>query len=164
MVKSERTLLKEELESNFLALLVRTGWSLAKRPEKYDSPELRRAFPFGTAIRTIDNRAQMVDIQFDKRGRARFRIIIGTLPKEGLPSIVDSSLVPVEGLSAQLAPDAHVVRPSVILFEWFGFWPWQRKDKFGAAKIVSELILKWDDAESFFLTGKKGRHLQKWPK
>lgn len=162
-MKSARSLLKEELQQKFLPILAMNSWQERKRPEKYNSPELKRTDPFGAILRPDSDGIDIVDIQFDKRGRAKFRITIGTLPVKGLPSVIDSSMVPVEGLFAQNATNAHVLRPFTVIFDWFGFWPWQKKDELEAAKVVTSLISRWDEAERFLRDGKKGRHLKKWP-
>lgn len=71
MTKSARTYPKEEVKRSFLPILRQNGWLIQKRSEAFDSPEERRALPFGNITRSTGNAVQMVDIQFDKRGRAK---------------------------------------------------------------------------------------------
>ena len=152
----------ESLKTSFLPLVQANGWLVRKRPPEFSNPELNRLFPFGQIYREDTSGIQLIDLQFDKYQRLRFRIVIGTAPKQGVVSPYGLGLIPPEGMSAAETNNAHIVAPQIWLTEWFRTWFWQRTDQKTMERMVGNLAVLWPEVEEFFSSGTAGKHMKNY--
>src|SRR4051812_42603302 len=118
MASGDRELLIEALGERFIPLLAERGFVLYPIANKESvSGELRAAFPFGQLKRTKGSDVELLEIQFDKVGAARFVINIGVVPPGGviLPwGHFASDIVIASGL-----PEAYRLHSGTIRRSWF---------------------------------------------
>jgi hypothetical protein len=159
MTKSGRQLLIDCLKKKFLPFVTAQGWiSEGSRPE-YDSPALRKAFPFGYFRRRMSTGVQSFDIYFDKRS-PKFQVAIGTIPANGMLVDIDlNAEYPGETWNALVAPDARILRPGFLFGTFFGYRLFHPPTLTEAERVVAQLTKLWPQVEDYFVTGRVGPNL-----
>lgn len=124
------------------------------------SREISAAFPFGRMKRSRGPNLEILEIQFGKRGAARFVLNIGTVPPEGI-SLPWIRLSQVEAGTSSL-PNALRLYSRSTWPKWFSVRWWSLDSDGEADRTVGKAIDLYSEVEVWFTTGDIGKHLRRF--
>jgi hypothetical protein len=125
-----------------------------------DSAEMQTAFPFGRMKRARGSELEILEIQFDKRGGARFVVNFGKVPPEGV-SLPWGHFGQNE-ISASGLPNAFRLYSVAMWSKWFSLGWLARNYNARATDVVSRAIALYPEVESWFVSSAVGPHIRKF--
>ena len=157
----DRAHLIKTLEDRFVPLVIEHGFRrfpLAGRDQA--SKEMHVAFPLGYMKRADGANLQLLEIQFEKRGRAEFVINIGVAQPDGVTLPWGHFLQNEVGVSGLAEAYRLYSRPSWMKWFSLAWFPTDRDAR--AAKLVSRLISLYPEIEGWFAARSVGPHLRRF--
>lgn len=161
-MRGDRKILRRLLEKHFIPLLEAKGFERLPLPEKKrKSGELKWAFPLGRLRRIKGADHEVIEIQFDKHGGAKFTLNFGVVPAEGIDlpwGHFEQDEVGVSGL-----PESCRLYSCRSLMRWFSppWFSWRSDRETRISKAVDRAIKLLPEVEAWFETGKVGRHVKR---
>ena len=154
-----RESLLNALEHRFVPILVERGF--VRHPlsaEDRKSQELQIAFPVGYLKRVKGANVELLEIQLDKHGKAKFVLNFGVAKPEGV-SLPWAHLRQGEAVVSAL-PEAFRLYRRATWRQWFspGWLPAEVHAR--TARVVNEAIALYPEVETWFATGAIGKHMR----
>lgn len=155
--------LHHAISNSLVPELVNRGFlSLPSAGDDRNGSEIRNAFPFGRFHRKGAEHVDMLELQFHKRSKMKFRINLGRAPIEGYEH--QSGFIQPEEMWVHYLNDYCTVYRCPLTRTWFS----AEKSLFsreGAtdriANAVGETIELLDEVDDFFASNKLGRHIRR---
>jgi hypothetical protein len=157
----EKQWLLQSIRDGLIPELARSGFSSAPLTgENARSPELRAAYPFGRMRRPQVSAIDQIEIQFDKHGRAAFRLNIGGVPREGVHH--PFGFVAADDAMVHCLNRYGAMPAGSALRAWFTVrrWPWQKATQQDYHQLVEGVAGLLPELESFFQTHTGSRHVR----
>lgn len=161
-MRGDRKILRRLLEERFIPLLEAKGFERLQLPEKdRQSGQMKWAFPLGRLRRIKGADHEVIEIQFDKYGGAKFRLAFGIVPPEG----IDHPF----GHTAQDEASVASVSEAYTLYSWRAGMKWFSPPWYShwsdreawIAKVVDRAIKLLTEVETWFETRKVGPHMRR---
>ncbi len=156
-----KQLLCSDLKNRLIPVFINEGFEVfTLTPEEQKSPEMRTAFPLGRLKRWKDKQLEIVELQFDRCGKAKFVINFGVAPEEGvtLPwTHIDQEYADVSSLS-----EAYRLFSNSVWTGWFEIGWLLKKNETNIKLIVNQAIALIPEIEIWFSTGAVGKHMRKF--
>lgn len=159
MPDDERNLLLSEISEHFLGLLEQEGFQRLAYAEP-TSAEMRHTFPLGYLRRMRGGNAELLEVQFDKHGAAKFVVNFGV----ALP----------DGISLPWRKYNQNEVTVSVLPEWYRLYKNTRGSWFGSSmfdiftgsetirqKTISILLNNYVEIQDFFETRAIGPHVRR---
>lgn len=157
--KSSREILVNALAGRLLPFLQSKGFVERKVKNEKKSREFDIAFPLGHLKREMLSAVQIIEIQFDKRGGAKFVINFGILPKNGV-RLPWGNFTPEELTASSLEESYRLMRfPSFHI--WFGLGFIDIDKQNSAIRLADEMVSIFSEVEAWFETGVIGKHMRR---
>lgn len=153
------TELRQEVKLRFVPFMAERGFLL----------DMRDAPVFFLFRRTIANTIYLCDIQWDKYGKPRFRLLFGQCTPEGVVG-ADGKRIPANAMIASWCTPRGLLKPKSTdgINAWFRQdrpW-WQRlftpRKLYPASGVVDNLITRFAEIESYWKSGQTGPHIMLW--
>ena len=166
-MRGDRKILRRLLEKRFIPLLEVKGFERLPLPEKdRKSGAMKWAFPLGRLRRVKGADHEVIEIQFDRYGGAKFTLNFGVVPPDGLD--LPWGHFSQDEASASGLPERcrlHSCRGCLRWFSpsWFSPSLFSRRSdrETQIAKAVDRAIKLLPEVEAWFETGKVGRHVKR---
>lgn len=156
-----RKILLRDIENRLIKVFVDNGFVVFPlTPEEQKSPEIKKAFPLGRLKRTNDKILEIVEIQFDKHGKAKFVINFGVVPEAGvtLPwTHIEQNNADVSALS-----EAYRLYSQSLFPNWFELGILSEKTEENVKKLVDKAIALYPEIETWFSSKVVGKHMRKF--
>jgi len=158
-MSSEREAVLKAIKDRLVPFLEQQGFAQRAMPQVEEaSVEMQTAFPFGYLERKKRAAVELLEIQMDKRGAARFVFNFGAVPEEGvtLPwGHFDQANVSVSALA-----DAFRLHSQSSWPKWFSIGWFPRDARARAEKVVARAISLYPEIEAWFTARAIGPHLR----
>ncbi|MEW5250840.1 DUF4304 domain-containing protein [Microbulbifer sp. 2201CG32-9] len=156
-----RKLLIEELASRLLEPWLKKGFGLVSLGSDEKGAELETAFPLGRLKKDRNGDIEIIEVQFDKYGAARFVINFGIVPKEGVELPWGQHLDRHQA-DASALPEAYRLYRRPFLDGWFGLNFFSPKGRDAVKSIVDTAIGISSEMEEWFRSKAVGRHMKRF--
>jgi len=160
MSSDDRRLLLSEMERRFIPFLIQQGFvQHGLTSSEQGSSELLLAFPLGYLKRPRGDSLELIEVQFDKNGRARFVINVGVVPPEGVT--LPWGHFTQNDVRASGLPESYRLYSRRGSMTWFstGWYPFSAELR--AAKTVDRAIDLYDEVNLWFSAQTVGPHLRR---
>lgn len=149
------------LEHQLISMLAEHGF--ARYPLTGDDKkdrELRMTFPFGCMKRANGANFELIEIQLDKRGGAKFVLNFGVVTPEGV-TLPWANIRQTDAVVSDL-PEAYRLYSGTLWNTWFApsWLPTAMHTR--AAKAVDEAIALYPEIEAWFENRLIGRHVRRF--
>jgi hypothetical protein len=159
-MRNERDILLQAVERRLLPFFRRNGFEQSNN-RSYDEGILDASFPLGDMRRRKGLDVEVIEIQFDKDGKAKFALNFGVIPEGGIK-------LPWKNISQECAQicDAPVYyrlyprHGSMVWFPGLKF-EWLRNAELVAERAIDKVIALYSEVEDWFSVGQVGRHVQR---
>ena len=161
MKDKSRRWLSDSIRKHLIPAFLHRGFHLVPlNGHDAERGEIRSIFPFGRLRRETVGGYEMIEIQFDKHGRAAFRLNIGVAPTAGIEHAAGP--VAQEDIWMHFLDRYGEVYHFPLLRRWFSLWCWERRtatesDFDALVKGVAELVPELERALS---SGRNTRHVR----
>jgi hypothetical protein len=160
MKTNERVLLERLIEERLISMLTAAGFERAALSVG-GGPEISNAFPFGSMRRYRDGRdLELIDIQMDKDGAAKFVLNFGIAPPTGI-DLPWKHIEQRDALASDL-PEYYRLMPHRSSLRWFSIsrFSWMALEA-RAQKTIDRIIELFGEVEEWFRSGEIGRHVRR---
>ncbi|WP_143226037.1 hypothetical protein [Acidovorax sp. 56] len=156
-----RESLVSAVESRLIPRLTEDGF--AQHPlvgVERKSAEIMMAFPFGRFKRRHSENLEIVEIQFDKNGAAKFVLNVGVAPPEGVN--LPWAKLSQNDVEVAALPNAFRLYRKASSSEWFSpsWLPTEINGR--TARVVEEVVANYSEIDAWFSTGVIGDHMRKF--
>lgn len=153
--------LTESIRAILIPALERRGCHAVPLTPEETRSEIGVAFPFGRLCRAGPTGMEIVEVQFDKHGRAAFRLNLGIAPPTGIQHAV-AGFIPKENVWVQFLDHYYVLTERSLLREWFS--PSRplagTATRPGIETLVSRVVGLLGEVEALFRNGRRGPHVR----
>jgi hypothetical protein len=124
------------------------------------SPDMRRAFPLGILKRHRKSVLDVIEIQLDKHGAARFVVNFGIVPPEGI--CLPWAQLAQEEVTASDLPEAYRLHSKENSLKWFSpsIFAWPLDFSSRARRTVDHAVALIPEIEEWFASRKVGQHIR----
>ncbi len=152
--------LVNQLESKLVSRLRALGFqSVGLNQSELSDREFVTAHPLGFHRRPSDGGYDLIDIQFDPRGDARFAINAAHVGPDGI-RLPWGKIVDMEDAHATDSVSYVRLIDGPVWKRWFGARLFSKRSLSQAEEIVDRALEKFAEIEVWFQTGECGRHLE----
>ena len=163
MTDSRRSWLIDSLQKHLVPAFEERGFEVVPLAgEEAKSRELQSAFPFGYLKRASERGIDLVEIQLDKRGAAKFRLNIGVAPEGGINHAI-AGHIKQEDIRVHYLGRAFEACSSPIFRRWFAVrrpWSGTPPTKKDYENLVADNLGLVREVEDVLSDGILGRHLR----
>lgn len=158
---SSRSFLIKEAEKCLVQAFIEKGFNVESHSTEKDKSFLKWILPLGTLRRERNGDMDVVEIQFDKYGSAKFVINFGTIPKEGVTTILgDHAECDVAGASDAL--ESYRLYSSSWRPRWFGLGLFSPKNEKPIISLIDKAIILSGEINNWFEQGRVGKHMRRF--
>ena len=119
--------------------------------------------PYGRFRRIAEDGFQTMSMELNKYGGHKFRLSLGTVPKEGV-KIAFGKIISQEDVWADHLSIHYCLFKSKRRWSYFSVWrwPWQKTDKSHYFKLVEDVVKLLPEVEDVFSSGRCGPHIYRF--
>jgi hypothetical protein len=161
MATTEIAWLRESIGTLLIPELEKRGFRAVPLTPEETRSEIEAAFPYGRLCRAGPTGMEIVEVQFDKNGRAAFRLNLGIVPPTGLQHAV-AGFVPKENVWVHFLDHYYVLTERSLFNRWFS----PSRSLTGTATrpdtetLVKRVVGLLDEVEVLFRDGRHGPHVR----
>lgn len=160
MNKSEIDALIAALDLRLINRIKELGFAHRSLSDADTSIELKRAFPFGRYVRANGDDLQLIEVQLDKSGKAKFVINFGVIPPDGV-KLPWGSFTQNECGVYEL-PSGHRLYSKANSMKWFELGFFNLNAQKSINYLVDDACAKFNEVERWLDSGEEGIHTRKY--
>ena len=159
--ESLRNILLQEIKNRLLPIFTEKGFTLFPLSSEEASSELKKAFPLGRLKRARAEELDIIEIQFDKKGKPKFVINFGIVPEGGV-TLPWGEYLHQDKADVSALSNAYRLYSSSGRKRWFKPSFFSNNSKDTLKKLVDKSIELSVEIEEWFNSKVIGKHMIKF--